>query len=143
MTKKIDKLTRETARQAVPLLYLARKERRAHPDGHFDSAGRWYPSQDENSDHFTFGIREPTRRWPHSYMRSARTWNHCDLLAEYNPAFFITLAAELPEFKPVYEAYRAATEKRVDSNRRRRERRVANREAMIELLGAALEAFPA
>ena len=143
MTKKFDKLTRDTARQAAPVLYVARKERRVNPDGHFDGAGRWYPCPDEDADHFTLGIREPTRKWPYSYMSSARTRFHCELLAEFNALFAIKLASELPEFKPVYEAYRAATEKRVDNNRKRRERRVANREAMVELLAAVSTAFPA
>ena len=55
--------------------YLSRKDRRAHPDGTFDRAGRWYPS-DEEYQSCCDKIRGPTRAFPYSYMTHCRTVEH-------------------------------------------------------------------
>jgi hypothetical protein len=57
--------------------YERRKARTEHPDGKFDSHRRWYPSNAENCDSFTSGIRSPSAAWPMSYMLAARTMAHC------------------------------------------------------------------
>ena len=68
---------REMARE----VYEARADRRVHPEGTFDSAGRWYPSDDE--DHgMSWTIRSPSRNWPYSYMTACRTLRHCVTLVE-------------------------------------------------------------
>jgi len=52
-----------------------RQIRKIHPDGKFDNAGRWYPSDDEwcpccNS------VRSPSRAYPYNYMVHCRTLGH-------------------------------------------------------------------
>lgn len=76
------------SKHEIQKVYEARKARLLHPDGHFDNGGRWYPSDRENSDGFTAGIRSPSRAWPYSYMVAARTRKHVKALAEANPDFF-------------------------------------------------------
>jgi len=78
----------------IRLVYLARKDRLTNPTGEFDNAGRWYPSDDENADKYTSGIRRPSRKWPYSYMLAARTLKHSRNLALLNPKFFRTLVEE-------------------------------------------------
>jgi hypothetical protein len=55
--------------------YLDRKARRSHPDGKFDSGGRWYPSDDETQA-CCHKIRNPSRAWPWSLMHHCRTEKH-------------------------------------------------------------------
>lgn len=55
--------------------YLDRKSRKAHPNGSFDKAGRWYPSADEKQDCCS-SVRSPTRSWPYSLMLHCRTAPH-------------------------------------------------------------------
>jgi hypothetical protein len=69
------------------LVYKARKARVLHPTGDFDSASRWTPSSDENADCYTANVRTPSRRWPYSYMKAARTKKHLVALAVDNIDF--------------------------------------------------------
>ena len=59
----------------IQTVYTARKERIIHPEGKFDNASRWYPSESEDADGFTRNLRSPSRAWPYSYMTGARTRN--------------------------------------------------------------------
>lgn len=70
-------------------IYDGRKSRAVHPEGEFDSAGRWYPADTEKvvdafrTDAYKesfHGIRGPSRNWPYPYMLRARTRAHCKLL---------------------------------------------------------------
>ncbi len=74
--------------------YLARKERSAHPDGSFDRASRWYPSDDEWQD-CCAGIREPSRAWPYSLMVHCRTLVHVANLYDVDEADLRNVVAEL------------------------------------------------
>jgi hypothetical protein len=56
-------------------LYVARKERRAHPDGKFDNAGRWEPSESEKCE-CCRGIRSPSRAYPYSMVAHCRSRKH-------------------------------------------------------------------
>jgi len=57
--------------------FIARRDRRSHPDGRTDNGGRWYPSDDENINRtVTSTIRSPTRAYPWSYMHACRTAAH-------------------------------------------------------------------
>lgn len=56
-------------------LYHARKARRAHPEGKFDKAGRFYPAETEERE-CCQGIRTPSRAFPYSYMTHCRTAAH-------------------------------------------------------------------
>ena len=67
-----------TAQEAAEL-FLARKDRKVHPDGDFDRAGRWYPSESEKCDCCS-GIRSPSRSYPYSYMVHCRTKAHVSCL---------------------------------------------------------------
>lgn len=63
------------------LEYLKRKARVSHPDGYFDKAKRWYPSDDEDCG-ITSTIRAPSRGWPYSYLLAARSLVHVATLFE-------------------------------------------------------------
>jgi hypothetical protein len=73
-------------------LYERRRERAVNPDGRFDSAGRWYPSESENADGFTARVRSPSRHWPYSYLLAARRRIHVAALLELN-----LLGATIPD----------------------------------------------
>lgn len=55
--------------------WIGRQERAIHPDGKFDSAKRWYPSDSEKRD-CCKGIRNPSRSWPHSLNKHCRSVEH-------------------------------------------------------------------
>jgi hypothetical protein len=65
----------EATKQAVQT-YIQRRDRFSHPDGTFDSAGRWEMSDSERCD-CCAGIRTPSRRWPYSELLHCRTLAHC------------------------------------------------------------------
>lgn len=66
----------------VARAYEARQERRVHPDGDFDKAKRWYPSDVEDADGDGSCVRAPSRAWPYSYMLRCRTRQHVRVLVE-------------------------------------------------------------
>lgn len=43
--------------------FIARRDRTAHPDGNFDKAGRWYPSEAETCDCCS-SVRSPSQGAP-------------------------------------------------------------------------------
>jgi len=55
--------------------YLSRKDRSSHPDGTFDKARRWYPSDVEKCKACS-SIREPSRAYPFSIMTHCRSIGH-------------------------------------------------------------------
>lgn len=55
--------------------YLKRYARRINPDGYFDNAGRWYPSDHERQA-CCDSIREPSRAYLCSLNKHCRTMNH-------------------------------------------------------------------
>jgi hypothetical protein len=99
---------------AIALLFAARKFRIVNPEGEFDSGGRWHPSDSENADFFTAGIRSPSRTWPFSYMLAARTRKHIKALADVSPEFVLEAAAVAarkrggPDFQAARDAFVAA-----------------------------------
>lgn len=82
------------SKQQIDAVYQARKSRLAHPEGSFDNGGRFYPSESENADNYTAGLRSPSRAYPYSYMTGARTLKHVKALSQANPTFFAKLVAE-------------------------------------------------
>lgn len=56
-------------------IYGLRQSRAEHPDGKFDKAGRWYPSDEESQD-CCDTVRSPSRGWPYSLMLHCRTRKH-------------------------------------------------------------------
>lgn len=64
--------------------YIARRDRKEHPDGTFDTAKRWYPSDKERQD-CCDAIRSPTRNWPYSYVLHCRTLPHVAKLFDVTP----------------------------------------------------------
>jgi hypothetical protein len=80
---------------AINTVYVARRDRVAHPEGNFDRQGRWYPDALEDADGFTRGIRSPSCAWPYSYMLAARTRKHIKALAELQPEYVLRLAREI------------------------------------------------
>ena len=55
--------------------YLQLKNREIHPEGTFDSGGRFYLAESEKQG-CCRGIRSPSRSYPYSQMKHARTLKH-------------------------------------------------------------------
>jgi hypothetical protein len=55
--------------------YLQLKDRKIHPPGEFDNGGRFYLAESEKHD-CCRGIRSPSRAYPYSEMKHARTLKH-------------------------------------------------------------------
>jgi len=55
--------------------YLQRRDRESDPEGKFDRAGRWYPSDEECQD-CCASIRSPSRKWPYSLLVHCRSLRH-------------------------------------------------------------------
>lgn len=55
--------------------YQKLQSREINPDGTFDDAGRWYPSEKEKCECCAV-VRSPSRAWPYSYMIHCRTLKH-------------------------------------------------------------------
>ena len=65
---------------AIQSVYEKLKNRKIHPSGSFDSAGRWYA---ENAD--LINVRAPSRAWPYSQMKACRTKKYVKAVAaKYN-----------------------------------------------------------
>ena len=65
----------------VSEMYYSRKLRLTHPEGHFDKAGRWWPSDREQYSCCN-AIRTPSRAYPFSLMVHCRTRKHVANLLE-------------------------------------------------------------
>lgn len=74
--------------------YLDRQARAAHPQGHFDRGGRWYPSEAETQPCCS-SIRSPSRAWPHSLNRHCRTIRHIARLFDISAADLRRAAKEV------------------------------------------------
>lgn len=61
---------------AAGILFILRDTRRVHPEGEFDSGGRWYPDQWTEKRDCCRTIRGPSRSWPYSYLVHCRTIKH-------------------------------------------------------------------
>ena len=55
--------------------YVALRDRAVHPEGSFDKAGRWYPSETEQQGCCRM-IRTPSRAWPYTLLKHCRTAEH-------------------------------------------------------------------
>lgn len=72
MNKKLIAATKE---------YFSREVRKSHPEGEFDNAKRWHPSDAEERDCCS-SIRSPTRSWPNSLNKHCRSVEHIANLYE-------------------------------------------------------------
>lgn len=70
-----------TKDEVVAHIYQKRKNREEYPQGRYDKAGRWYPS-DEGKCACCYGIRSPSRSWPYSLRDHCRTKKHVRSLVE-------------------------------------------------------------
>lgn len=57
-------------------LYRDRRDRRQHPAGSFDKAGRWYPDDDTETQPCCGRIRNPSQAFPYSLMKHCRSAEH-------------------------------------------------------------------
>lgn len=68
--------------RAAVRCYIARQERKDHPSGEFDKAGRFYPAgstyggDGEEWQECCAPIRTPSRSWPYTYMTHCRSLPH-------------------------------------------------------------------
>lgn len=67
--------TTTTTLETAARVFIARRDRTAHPSGTFDKGGRWYPSEAEQCD-CCHAVRSPSRAHPYSYMVHCRTMAH-------------------------------------------------------------------
>lgn len=70
---------RQNKVQQAAQTYRERQSRIQHPEGEFDSASRWYPSDQERQD-CCDAIRSPSRRYPHSLNKHCRSLEHVSRL---------------------------------------------------------------
>jgi len=64
-------------------MHIARKARAAHPAGHYENGGRWYPDNDERCD-CCASITSPTRAHVYSLRNHCRTLVHTTSLCRAN-----------------------------------------------------------
>ncbi len=74
-------MTTSAIKTLVQTIYLARRDRAVNPEGRFDNAGRWYPSDREDAG-VSSVLRSPSRAWPYSYMVGCRTRKHVAVLVQ-------------------------------------------------------------
>lgn len=86
-------MNKQISNEQVQAVYEAMRNRQIHPDGKFDNAGRWYPSEAECIG--LANIRSPSRNWPYSYLVACRTRKHVKLIAENSPELFMRHLAKL------------------------------------------------
>lgn len=72
-------MTTQQIKSLVQGIYEARRDRQVNPEGHFDGAGRWYPTDREDAG-VSRTLRSPSRAWPYSYMVGCRTRKHVAVL---------------------------------------------------------------
>ena len=58
-----------------------RKKLKLYPDGSFDNSKRWYPNDNEKCN-CCDSIRNPSRRFPRSFLAHCRTRKHISLLIQ-------------------------------------------------------------
>ena len=79
MSKKIIFINKKTIKAVEE--FINRKTRKSHPDGSFDKAKRWEPSDNEWCE-CCKSIRTPSRRFPFSLMTHCRSIGHIAALYE-------------------------------------------------------------
>lgn len=80
--------------------YLLRRERVEDPEGSFDKKGRWYPSEEERCA-CCASVRAPSNAYPYSYMKHARSLEHCAWLAvKEGPKDFTALVRKAAHVAP-------------------------------------------
>lgn len=74
-------MTTNAIKALVQVIYEERRDRRVNPEGTFDNAGRWYPSEAEDAG-VSRTLRSPSRARPYTYMAGCRTRKHVSVLVE-------------------------------------------------------------
>lgn len=75
--------------------------------GTSDNAGRWYPDQAIRYPG-TFDVRQPTRKWPHSYTKHYYSTKFAKAMSIHDPARYISLQGIDPESEHAQHLYAAA-----------------------------------
>lgn len=98
----VGELTPDTIRKALNALqrYERRQLRLERPAGSFDNAKRWYPTKEEDQG-VTDWAREPSRRFPFSYMSACRSLDHCCALEKVSYEVVLTVRRAIPDWKTV------------------------------------------
>jgi hypothetical protein len=92
--KENKEMTSNERKAQIKIVYEVRRDRLTNPEGKFDNAGRWYPSDREDAGDVIGCVRSPSRAWPYSYMQRARTRKHVAVLADAQPEYFAQLVRE-------------------------------------------------
>lgn len=80
--RKATNARRRRVQRLADMVYQDRVEREVHPEGEFDAAGRWYPTDREDAGDITGRVRSPSRAWPYGYIKACRSKRHCRVLVE-------------------------------------------------------------
>lgn len=70
-------MTTNTIKALVQVIYEERRDRRVNPEGTFDNAGRWYPSDAEDA-----GVSSTHRSSSRAWLTVCRTRKHVSVLVE-------------------------------------------------------------
>ena len=73
-----------------------RQDRDEHPDGYWDKAGRWYPSEDEEQECCS-RIRGPSRAYPYSLMKHCRSREHVAYLVMQHDRLVYQVQVEMDD----------------------------------------------
>ena len=101
---------------AAAAVFIRRKNRTEHPPGKFDSAGRWYASEEIQG-----YIRAPSRAYPYSQMVHCRTLDHVawfngvDVNQARTVASLLTALAEDGQWSGTRETAAQAIETAIDA----------------------------
>jgi len=74
--------------------YLRRKERKEHPRGKFDDAGRWYPAWEEVQG-CCWLVLPPSRSFPYRLLNHCRTARHVAALYDVDERELLRTARQL------------------------------------------------
>ena len=74
--------------------YLSRQNRHMHPEGHFDQAGRWYPTDEERCECCEL-VNAPSRQYPGSLLIHCRTARHMARLCNVSEGELLAMAGTL------------------------------------------------
>ena len=70
-------MTINTNKEIIQAVYEMLQNRKIHPTGTFDKAGRFYATHDD-----LINVRTPSRAWPFSHMNACRTKKYVKAVCE-------------------------------------------------------------
>jgi hypothetical protein len=84
--------------------YKNRKSRKEYPEGTFDNARRWYPSDTEERN-CCKKIRSPSKAFPHSLLDHCKTAKHIGNLYNISPKYIKNIKETIKEYPELLEYF--------------------------------------